>query len=85
MKAVSIIRQRGQLTIPDSIRKLVNWISPSSAVSITVVRPDEITVKPHRSEVDWDKIWEGIRKSRSQVGKGHISAAEFLEKDRQSH
>ena len=85
MKTVSIVRERGQLTIPDSIRKLVNWVTPSSAVSISVIKPDEIVIKPHQAQVDWDKIWENIRKSRALSSKGNISAAKFLQQDRSSH
>lgn len=85
MQTVSIIRQRGQLTIPESIRKNVSWISPLSAVSIRVVKADEIVIKPHQQRIDWDKIWALIRKSRAIKGKGKGSAAEFLEKDRRSH
>ncbi len=83
---VSIIRARGQLTIPDSIRALRSWATPSSAVTITSNQPDEIVIRPHKKEYDWDKIWKGIKKARSLKGKGRaISAAEFLEKDRKSH
>lgn len=86
MKSISIIRNRGQLTIPDSVRKLVSWVAPMSAVTISVVKPDEIVIVPHKKQYDWDKIWEGIRKSRAIKGKGKaISAAEFLEQDRRSH
>ena len=85
MKTVGIIRDRGQLTIPDSIRDLVPWAVPSSAVSISVVEPDEIVIKPHKRQYDWDKIWRGIKKSRAIHGKGKMSASEFLMQDRQSH
>lgn len=86
MKNVIIIRDRGQLTIPNSIRKIVNWVSPMTAVTISMVKPDEIVIRPHQKSVDWDKIWEGIRKSRSLKGKGKAtSALEFLVKDRRSH
>ncbi len=85
MKTVSIIRERGQLTIPDSVRKLIDWVSPMSAVTISVVKPDEIVITPHQKHIDWDKIWEGIRKSRAIKGKGTISAMEILRKDRQNH
>ena len=85
MKVVSIIRDRGQLTIPDSVRKIVNWVTPMSAVTISVIKPDEIIIKPHQKDYDWDKIWEGIKKARAIKGKGNISAAEFLEQDRTSH
>lgn len=87
MKAVSIIRDRGQLTIPDSIRKLVSWVTPSSAVSIFVVKPDEIIIKPHQyqKQIDWEKILEGIKRARSIHGKGKKSALEFIQEDRLSH
>lgn len=85
MNTVSIIRDRGQLTIPDSVRKLVGWITPMSAVIISVVKPDEIVIKPHQKNINWDEIWENIKKARSMKGKGTQSAAEFLEQDRRSH
>lgn len=85
MKTVSIIRERGQLTIPDSIRKIVGWATPMSAVTISVMKPDEIVITPHQKQVNWNQIWENIRKSRAIKGKGNISAAQFLEQDRNSH
>lgn len=85
MKIVSIIRDRGQLTIPDSVRKLVSWITPQSAVTISVVKSDQILITPHQKQVDWDKIWEGIRKSRAVKGKNAVSAVEVLRRDRQNH
>lgn len=85
MKTISIVRDRGQLTIPDSIRKIVGWITPHSPISITVVTPDEIVITPHKNTYDWDKTWELVRRSRAIKGKGHGSTAEFLEKDRRSH
>jgi len=85
MRTVSIVRERGQLTIPDSIRKLVNWVTPLSAVTISVIKPDEIIIKPHVQRVDWDYIWDNIKKSRAITGKGKISASEFIQNDRSSH
>ncbi|MDP3733482.1 MAG: hypothetical protein Q8Q91_02960 [Candidatus Daviesbacteria bacterium] len=82
---VGIIRDRGQLTIPDSIRKLVSWAAPSSAVSISLKELDEIIIKPHQKQYDWDKIWKGIKKSRAIHGRGKMSASEILMKDRQLH
>lgn len=83
---ISVIRNRGQLTIPDSIRAIREWSSSNSVVTITSDRPDEIVIRPHKKEYDWDKIWEGIRIARSMKGKGKIkSAAKFLEEDRKSH
>lgn len=85
MKTISIVRDRGQLTIPDTIRKTVNWVTPLSAVTVSVVKPDEISIKPHQQYIDWDKLWKNIKKSRETSGKGNASTSAFLEKDRQSH
>ncbi len=85
MKAVSIVRDRGQLTIPDSIRRIVNWIGPMSAVTISISKPDEIIIRPHSQIIDKEIIWGKINKSRMIKGKGKLSTAEFLTADRQSH
>lgn len=85
MKTVSIIRDRGQLTIPDSIRKVITWLNPMSAVTISVIKPDEIVIKPHSKIVDKNLILENVKKSRAIKGKGSGSAVEFLEMDRRSH
>lgn len=86
MKVVSIIRDRGQLTIPDSIRKTITWLNPMSAVTISVNKPDEVIIRPHQQALDWDLIWEKIRKARAIKGKVEaISTVDFLEQDRQSH
>ena len=89
IQAVGIIRQRGQLTIPDKIRETFRWLTSSSIVTITSQKPDEIVIRPYtqaKKEIDWDKIWEGIRQARAIRGKGKtISTAEFLQKDRRSH
>ena len=86
MKTVSIVRDRGQLTIPDSIRKIVSWVAPMSVVSISVLKPDKIIITPHKKGYNWDEIWQGIRRARAIKGKGKtVSAVELLEKDRVSH
>ncbi|KKS93104.1 MAG: hypothetical protein UW68_C0012G0015 [Candidatus Collierbacteria bacterium GW2011_GWB1_44_6] len=85
MQTTSIIRERGQLTIPDAIRKMVGWVNPMSAVSISVLKPDEIVIRPHVQTVDWNKVWGAIRKSRAITGKGEVGASKFMELDRSSH
>lgn len=84
MKAVSIIRGRGQLTIPDSIRKAITWVSPMSVVTISMIKPDEIVIRPHqhKNEVDWDKLWKQIKRVRMFKGRGNLSA--FIAEDRQA-
>ena len=85
MKAVSIIRDRGQLTIPDSIRKTVDWVAPMSAITLYVNWPDEIVIRPHhKKKVDWDKLWKQIKRVRSFKGKGQSNLSAFIAKDRES-
>lgn len=85
-KDVVIVRNRGQITIPDSIRKTVGWVNPMSAVTISVVKPDEIVLRPQKKLVAYGKLWKMIEKSRSLgIGRATESAAEFLERDRHSH
>ncbi len=86
MKAVSIIRDRGQLTIPDSIRKLINWAGPMSAVSISVVKPDQIIITPHQNQdkTDWDELWKRIKRARSFKGKSRGNLSAFIAEDRQT-
>ncbi len=80
-----VIRDRGQLTIPDKIRKSINWMAPSSVVTVTTDKPDEIIIQPYNpKKVDWDKLWKMMRKSRSIKGKrGNLS--EFIAQDRYRH
>lgn len=85
MQILSIIRERGQLTIPESIRKVVSWAGPMSAISISVVKPDEIIIRPHTQSIDLNQIWENIKKSRNISGKGNVNASKFLEADRNQH
>ncbi len=86
MKTVGIIRNRGQLTIPDSVRKIARWASPMSAVSITIVNPGEIVIKPQSGDTDWDDIWADVKKARAIKGEGEtVSAAAFLQTDRAAH
>ena len=85
MKDIIIVRDRGQLTIPDKIRKSIDWIHPLSPVSITVTQPNEIVIRPHLQNPDWDTIWNNIHRSRAIKGKGNKSAAAFIEDDRRSH
>lgn len=87
LQAVGIIRDRGQLTIPDKIRETFRWLTPSSIVTITSQKPDEIIIRPvsaNKRAVDWDALWNNIKLSRSFKGKGG-NLSEFIAKDREQH
>ena len=85
IQATAVIRDRGQLTIPEKIRKQRKWATHTSVVTISSEKPDEIIIKPYPAkQVDWDKLWKMIRKSRAIKGKrGNLS--EFIARDRYRH
>ncbi len=84
IQQTAIIRDRGQLTIPDKIRDALDWTKPNSVVSIKTTSKKEIVIKPHEKETDWDEIFKNIKKLRSYRGiKGSMS--EFIAEDRYRH
>ncbi len=88
MQTTAVIRERGQLTIPDAIREIRSWATPSSVVSITSEKPNEIVIRPHsepqKKKTDWDTLWKLIELSRSFKGKrGNLS--QFIAEDRKKH
>lgn len=84
----SVIRDRGQLTIPDKIRESLDWVNPNSVVTIISDKSDEIIIKPHGSdvkkEIDWKKLWRDIQRVRSYKGKGRGNLSKFIAEDRQT-
>ena len=84
LQFTSIIRNRGQLTIPDEIRELRKWATPTAVVTIVSDKPDEIVIKPHTSKqtIDWDELWNKIYLARSFRDKGG-NLSGFIAKDRE--
>ena len=64
-----IVRDRGQLTIPDSIRQKAPWIASASVVNIAFPQPDLILITPHIPQINWYTLWNSIRLARSFKGK----------------
>lgn len=86
MKYASIIRDRGQLTIPEEIRDFLDWAKPCSVITIEVTGPSLLTISPQKEakNISWEEIWDGINLSRSLVGK-KCTLSEFIIADRESH
>ncbi len=84
MKTVGIIRDRGQLTIPEPVRKIAGWVSSSSVVSISIENPQEIVVSPHQvlNQLELEVLFTAIKKARAIKGRGDMSAHAFLLKER---
>jgi len=87
IQTIGIIRKRGQLTIPDKIRETFSWLVPSSTVTITSQKPDEIVIRPisaGKKAVDWDELWRNIQRVRSYRGGGSGNLSKFIAEDRQT-
>lgn len=88
-QTTAVIRQRGQLTIPDKMRTMLSWIRENAVVVLETTLDGGIIVKPYRSSESnlsqrWQKAREAIQLSRSFAGKrGNLS--KFVAEDRQSH
>jgi bifunctional DNA-binding transcriptional regulator/antitoxin component of YhaV-PrlF toxin-antitoxin module len=85
-EGTAIIRDRGQLTIPEKIRKALKWSHTNSVVSLTATSNDELIIKPYKNEekTDWERIWLDIDLSRSYKSKkGNL--AKFIVNDRENH
>ena len=88
VQSTAIVRQRGQLTIPDSIREITDWAQPGSVVSICRNKPDEIVIKPQfkaKKQTDWDKLLRNMQLARSFKGKYKGSLSDFIFEDRKNH
>lgn len=88
MSTIAIIRQRGQLTIPDSIRGKMEWVTPGAVVSLATVKANEIVIRPHATGdkyVNWNNIWRNIELARSHKAKYKGSLSHFILEDRESH
>lgn len=87
LQSTAIIRDRGQLTIPDEIRQSLKWVSPNFVVQLVVFEKNKIIIEPYKyqkKENQWQKIWEGINLARSFKGKrGDLS--KFIINDRENH
>lgn len=81
-----IIRQRGQLTLPDAIREKINWLTPGSVITIDT-EANKVVLSPYstRKTVDWDKLWKQMKRVRAFRGKGRGNLSEFIAKDRETH
>ena len=84
MRTTAIIRDRGQITIPEKIRSKLTWASNNSVVTITATKPDEISIQPigSQADVDWDKLWKDLKRVRAYRGKGRGNLSAFIAKDR---
>lgn len=88
IQTTATIRQRKQLTIPDSIADRLEWAQPGSVVTIKSTG-EEIVIGPYSASKkrDWNEFWKDLKRIRSYKGKSKstMSSTEFLVKDRETH
>ena len=82
--SLAIIRDRYQLTIPEEIRKNLNWLKTQKVVRWVLVGEDKVLVEPYQeSAVSWPEIWENLKKVKNWGAKSNL--ADFVVADRASH
>ena len=82
MVATAVIRNRFQLTIPESIRENLPWLTPGRAVHLSLTG-GQLIVRPYQEKmVNWRKVWQVLE---LVAGKGkQISLSKFVINDRSS-
>ncbi len=76
-----VVRDRGQLTIPDSLRSQLPWLANSSVVFFSISDPEVLTVTPHTPATNEDLLWNSIKLVRSFKTTG-ASVAQQIREDR---
>lgn len=88
-QTTAVIRQRGQLTIPNKIREMLSWAKENTTVILEATVNNMIIVKPYGfthsdAAQKWQKAWDAIQLARSFKGKkGNLS--QFVAQDRETH
>lgn len=85
MKSTSIIRERGQLTIPDTIRDSLTWLYPLSAVDITICDENTVMVSPHayKKQLTWSECIQKIELAQTFPSDSKVTSDAIISADRQ--
>lgn len=83
LRETTVIRQRGQLTIPDSFRDRLSWLRPKNVVSLESHFDNRITLAPYHSdeEVDWKRWRRKLGRVQAFRGRGG-NLSDFISRDR---
>lgn len=88
IRKTAIIRQRGQLTIPEAIRKALSWARDLAVVTISISPTGAIVIQSQeeRKHVSNKEFWNLVKRVRklTATGKGG-SASAFIARDRLQH
>lgn len=91
-QTISKIRERGQLTVPQSIREALNWPDTETIVRIVTTqdgfRVEKLPIshpqyptKKKLTKKEWAKIYKDFE-AFSKMGRQDIKLTEFVRKDR---
>ncbi|HUW21548.1 MAG TPA: hypothetical protein VMW41_02660 [Candidatus Bathyarchaeia archaeon] len=79
-----IIRDRYQITIPYSLRKMLTWLVPKKVVRVKIINKEKVLIEPYREiKVDWQEIFRQLTIIRDWGAKTSLS--QFIAKDREFH
>lgn len=91
IQTISKIRERGQLTIPQEVRKALNWSEDEIVVKIATIqdgfRVEKLPIshpqhpKKKLTKKQWNQIWQDFAEI-SRSGRQDISLKEFVRQDR---
>lgn len=94
IQTISKVRERGQLTIPQEVRKALNWSEDEVMVKIITTqegfRVEKLPIshpqhpKKKLTKKEWDEIYKNMEKI-SKSGKQNIKLTDFLRHDRDTH
>ena len=86
IRRTSIIRQRGQLTIPGAIRRALSWAQDLAVVTISISPAGAIMIQSQteKKKLDHEEFWKHVAHVRklTATGKGGSGSA-FIIRDRQ--
>ena len=93
-QTISKVRERGQLTVPQSIREALSWPDEEVVVKVTTTeegfRVERLPIshpqhlKKKLTKKGWDRIWKNFQKI-SRSGRQDIKLTDFLRHDRDTH
>lgn len=94
IQTISKVRQRGQLTIPQEVRKALNWPEDEVVVKIATIqdgfRVEKLPIShpqnPNKklTKKQWDRIYKNMEKI-NKSGKQNVKLTDFLRHDRDTH
>lgn len=82
MKTTSIIRDRGQLTIPDTVRDAVSWLHPLAAIDIFIDNDNQVILTPHAQRDSWEASIKKFELAQTFTNKSTTSSTDIINQDR---